>query len=230
MPFSPDSFDCLSLKQNQKDKEFKSIWTSQQRDPKSHGGRSDVESDLLEDCQCDLFDLDLVDDCYFNDVSRNGSKSLMRHATTGEKLEKLAIVQLDSVSISSTAATILPTVNINQSFTFPAPSRPSNDIATQTCQLVLPKTGLHVTDADRVSPFYQISKRPLSLPPEIISLTNLGKRVQADVKPPNAAIMIGDGDKSGKIFGEGRCHEKPDLEIADCIPTGAVQCVIVKPK
>jgi hypothetical protein len=68
------------------------------------------------------------------------------------------------------------------------------------------------------------TKRPASLPPENVALTNLEKRVEGLKKLPES---IGDGFNVFQVAFE---PSKSELELPDCIPHGGVQEVLVKSK
>lgn len=182
---------------------------------------SDRESEL-PDSNSELFNLDAAADLNYDDMRGN-----LRCKTPAKSiaLQKLRVAKLDSISIPPTVKLAPPIVNLRQSFTFPAAFKPCREIATQTSQINL------MTSVDKKL-LQRPIKRPTSLPPENIALTNLQNRV--DVKPKNAEEVIGDGvaNKTGEIFDELLVNgfRKPDLELADCIPPVGVQRVLIKPK
>lgn len=68
--------------------------------------------------------------------------------------------------------------------------------------------------------------RPLSLPPENAALTNLEKRVQADVKPKNLG-MLGDGDKLTIVETK---ESKGDPGLEDFIQPAPAHCLSNRPR
>lgn len=150
---------------------------------------------------------DLFDNCsYFNNGDSRSETGLH------EKLSKLSVVQLEPISIVSTAALPQHIVNLKQSFKFSA----SKQMSTQTSQINFAHRMI-ISSENVSSVFRRDVIRPSSLPPENVALTNLEKRVQADVQPK--IEQIGDGDKIP--------FEK--IDGVDCIPSSHVQC-IMKPK
>lgn len=143
-----------------------------------------------------------------------------------KKLE-LQIVKLDSISISSTESQMQQIVNVNQSFTFPAVLKPSQEISTQTSQIDLMKHCQPTANDQAAQAFRHFVKRPTSLPPENAALSNLEKRVQADVEP----TLLGDGDKKDN-YEKDLTNElrMPDLELGDFIAPPPVQCVMIQHK
>lgn len=166
----------------------------------------------------------------FSYLNNNESKESVNHSDEiNNKLSELQIVKLEPISIPSTATPPQHIVNLKQSFTFPAVLKPSNQMSTQTSQISLAQNRVIIAGENATNGSLHGLIRTSSLPPESVALTNLAKRVQADVKP-KILKMIGDGDK---LIGDRvDCSEKrePDLELADSIAPTPVQCVMIKPK
>lgn len=194
-----------------------SIWVHHQSEFKSDEVffGSDSASNHLENNS----DLDVHDSIYESSNCESQEKF-----QPNSRLSKLSTVKLDSISIPSSAANPQPIVNLKQSFNFAAPFKPtSQEISTQTSQLELAISRKLFTDNEDSRRMFRSS----SLPPENAALTNLSKRVQADVKLKLHNEAIGDGYidfKKETLEEEAR---KPDLEISYTMP---VQCVVLKPK
>ena len=173
---------------------------------------------VLPDSNSDLFDLNIECESFYND---NESKDRIEYSSTSltktQKLQKLKISKLDSISIPSTVSHPQPIVNLKQSFTFSSPFKPSNEISTQTSQLNLMNRFIITGDESSKARSFV---RGSSLPPENAAMINLEKRVQADVKPKNfpgcqLEEMIGDGRQ---IQSRQSFEHEQDLEVSDCIP------------
>jgi hypothetical protein len=132
---------------------------------------------------------------------------------TKNALLKLRVVELDFISIPPTFVPNQHIINLRQSFTFPFASKPSREIATQTSQMNL------MSCYDQ-----RPTKRPASLPPENVALTNLEKRIEEPKKLPEP---IGDGFNVYQLAYE---KSKSELELPDCIPHSGVQEILVKSK
>lgn len=157
----------------------------------------------MPDSNSDLFDLTMENGSYYNDSKEN----LPYSVTSMLKLQKLRVVKLEPISISSTASHPTPIVNLKQSFNFPSALKPSKEISTQTSQLDLINR-VHAENSDS-----KTRQRPTSLPPENAALINLGKRVQSDLPE-----IIGDGNKVGSKKNSENQAKLPDLEIAERLP------------
>lgn len=176
-------------------------------------------------------DLELdINSAFLNNVS--SLESFKIRPSTRSKMQKLSIVKLDSISIPSTQAILQP-IYLNQSFSFAASFKPSEEISTQTSQVDLRHQRMLLIHE---TPSQRLIKRSTSLPPENKALTNLEKRTQVVFLPKKAEI-IGDGKNTNSDID----HEKKDpkqqgmfdLEVADRIPILSkipVQRVIIKTK
>lgn len=167
----------------------------------------------------DLFDLEI-------DLKEQESEESIKqiHQISKKKM-KLEIVKLDSISISSTEAQ-MHIVNLKQSFTFPAVLKPSQQISTQTSQIDLMK---HCQPTVNDEVFRHFVKRPTSLPPENAALSNIKKRVQADIEP----TLVGDGDKRSNIEKDLNLTTEmrsPDLELSGFIAPSPAFCAMNQPK
>lgn len=194
-----------------------------QRETKSEETLFDSDGECeLSGSNSDLFNLEIKGNFYQDDL-----RATCKTPTNRNVLKKLQVVQLDFISIPASITQSQHIVNLRQSFTFPASFKPSKEISTQTSQINL-MTGLDKKSLQRPM------KRPVSLPPENIALTNLQNRFEADIKLENLEQIIGDGvenkaePKTNEIMLNG--FRKPDLELADCIPPMGVQCILMKPK
>lgn len=185
-------------------------------------------SDSTSDGLIDLINMDIDDN---NFLIRNYSQDTFKiPETIAEKMKKLQIVKLDSVSISAASSRHQHIVNLQQSFNFATPFKSSQVISTQTSKLDLiynrSMSAIDKSDQRRLM-------RATSLPPENVALTHLEKRVQTDVEPKLLEEMIGDGDKNvflnDQNVSSNTAVQQLDLELADFIPT-PVQCVMIKPK
>lgn len=209
--------------QKTKDDDVRSIWTYNQRDLSSAGTSFSDKDFVMSESNSDLINLSIdFPDCHGDSASR-------KRASTQAKLQKLQISKLDSISIPSTAAN-QHIVHLKQSFNFATSFKPSKDSTTQTVELDLMQTRHQTIDE---SPSQRSIKRPSSLPPENIALSNLEKRVQADVEP-KFLTRIGDGVSLtlNAVGGsKDEINKQPDLEIAGCMDSPMpVQCVLIKPK
>lgn len=209
--------------------DVKSVWMLKSRGKESRETLSDSDSISIvpDSTSDDRFDLDIDDN---NFLMQNYSQDSFKiPETKAEKMKKLRLVKLDFISIAPASAQPQHIVNLQQSFNFAAPFKSSKVISTQTSKIdLIENSTTEKSDQRRLC-------RPASLPPENIALVHLERRVQADVKPNTLGRMFGDGDQ---IISKHDNFElptpemrKPDLELADFIPSPApVHCVMIKSK
>lgn len=178
---------------------------------------SDEESEC-RDSNSNLFDLESLGN--HSDFLNTGPKDL----SNIQVLDKLAVVQLECISIPSTSAKPPPIVNLRQSFTFPAPFKASNEIATQTSQMKI----MECSTAQEVQ--QRQTKRPISLPPENVALRTMP--IQVESRKLDEII----GDSVENIVDERLVarlmngFREPDLEVACNLSPLGVQSVFVQPK
>lgn len=168
------------------------------------------------DSNSDLFDLEIYEHFNHDDVNKKFKKNTQMKKNA---LQKLRVFKLDNISIAPSITQAQHVVNLRQSFTFPVALIPSREIATQTSQINL------MSNSDQNMQRYPL-KRPASLPPENVALTNLQKRMGTDVKPKHFDQNIGDGLNNASqpeqtLIG----FREPDLELAG---QSVVQCVLLK--
>lgn len=198
-------------KQSEKEKDEKNIWKLR----KEHSSESlfDSTSDNIIDLESDLG----IDANSF--LMPNYSQEDSKFAETkAEKMKKLQIVKLDSISVSSFSA-------------HPQPYNSSLVVSTQTC--IMDSTDNNSMPAEENDNRRRLM-RATTLPPENIALTHLQNRVEADVKSNSSQQMIGDGDKniSPNYQNDLRntAMRQPDLEITNVKLITPVQCEVIKPK
>lgn len=198
--------------QKKKEEDVRSIWMYNQREDTSEETLFNSDKDFrFTESNGDLINLNMSNSSFQNnsDWPKNGLRQISKRL--------LQTVKLDSISIPSTVAT-QHIVHLKQSFNFASPFKSSTESSTQTSDL-----DRHLTTTE--SPSQRLMRRPTSLPPENIALSNLGKRVQADVGD-------GFGVDIAKYLNESNNDDsrQPDLEIAGIIPQMPVQCVLITPK
>lgn len=211
----------LNFFQNEKEKGVKSIWIYHQRESKSNETVYDSDFvSVLPESNNGLFDLD-IDGCSY--LKNNESTECVKKSRKAkDQLIKLQMVVLEPISIPSTAMSSKHIVNLKQSFTFPGQLKPSKQTSTQTSQINLTQNRLLIADEKATNGSRHDMIRPLSLPPENVALTNLEKRVQADVRPKNKG-MLGDGDKL--INDETKESKLQDADLGDFIQPTPTQCL-----
>lgn len=195
--------------QKKKEKDVKSIWMYNQREESSEETLFNNDMDFRRsESNSDLLNLSMSNSSNFN-----WSKDVMSRPRPLSR-RRLQIVELESISIPSTVAT-QHIVHLKQSFNFASSLKPSKESATQTSDLDRFLTTME-------SPSQRLMRRPTSLPPENIALSNLGKREVGDGFGVDIAKYVDESNNDGS--------RQPDLEISGIIPQMPVQCVLITPK